>query len=34
MSTSKKILLRLIGKKLDDIVVNSLVHPTALTKNN
>lgn len=31
---SKVFLIRLIGKSLEDVVVNSLINPTALTKNN
>ncbi|EGR30944.1 hypothetical protein IMG5_120760, partial [Ichthyophthirius multifiliis] len=30
----KTFLLKSLGKKLEDIVVNSMIHPTALTKND
>mmetsp|Transcript_19620 Transcript_19620/g.1758 ORF Transcript_19620/g.1758 Transcript_19620/m.1758 type:complete len:119 (-) Transcript_19620:353-709(-) len=34
MSFLKKTIVKGLGKKLEDIVVNSMIHPTALTKNN
>lgn len=34
MSFIKKFFIKNLGKKLEDIVVNSMIHPTALTKNN
>lgn len=34
MSFFKKFAIKNLGKKLEDIVVNSMIHPTALTKNN
>jgi hypothetical protein len=30
----KIFLVKLIGKDLEDVIVNSMVNPTALTKNN
>lgn len=34
MSMFKGYFVKMVGKKLEDIVVNSMIHPTALTKNN
>lgn len=34
MSVTKKSIVKMLGKKLEDIVVNSMIHPTALTKND
>lgn len=34
MGFFKSNLVKLAGKKLEDIVINSMIHPTALTKNN
>lgn len=34
MNFMKATLIKALGKKLEDIVVNSMIHPTALTKNN
>jgi len=34
MNFMKAYLVKALGKKLEDIVINSMIHPTALTKNN
>ena len=34
MNFLKRLLVKGLGKKLEDIVVNSMIHPTALTKND
>lgn len=34
MNFFKAWLVKALGKKLEDIVINSMIHPTALTKNN
>ncbi|KAL4488335.1 hypothetical protein ABPG72_019185 [Tetrahymena utriculariae] len=34
MNFFKAYLVKALGKKLEDIVINSMIHPTALTKNN
>lgn len=34
MSPLKAGLVKFLGKRLEDVVVNSMIHPTALTKND
>jgi alpha-beta hydrolase superfamily lysophospholipase len=34
MGWFKAWLIKKIGKKLEDVVVNSMIHPTSLTKND
>ncbi len=34
MTWFKAFIVKAVGKKLEDIVINSMIHPTALTKNN
>lgn len=34
MNWFKKTMLKLLGQKLEDVMLNSKINPTALTKNN